>query len=32
MTLARNSLHASFVTPAERAPWLAALEGAASQD
>jgi adenosine deaminase len=29
VTLARNSLHASFVTPAERAPWLAELEAVA---
>jgi adenosine deaminase len=28
-TLARNSLEASFVTPAERAPWLARLEALA---
>ena len=31
VTLARNSLHASFVTPAERAPWLAELEAVAEQ-
>jgi adenosine deaminase len=29
VTLARNSLQASFVTPAERAPWLAQLEAVA---
>jgi adenine deaminase len=29
VALARNSLRASFVTPAERAPWLARLEAAA---
>ena len=31
VTLARNSLHASFVTQAERAPWLAELEAVAGQ-
>jgi adenosine deaminase len=31
VTLARNSLHASFVTHAERAPWLAQLEAVAQQ-
>jgi len=32
VTLARNSLHASFVTHAERAPWLVELEAVAGQD
>jgi adenosine deaminase len=31
VTLARNSLHASFVSQAERAPWLARLEAVAGQ-
>ena len=31
VTLARNSLHASFVTHAERAPWLAELEAVSAQ-